>query len=96
MSDIWNDALNEAVDSQTLLYAHELAPSMLVKQVGGEKVWRVAGCYMPDGFTISICHLVDNEKDYDWIYAYQHNGKMDDKRWILVDASGCSDFARYQ
>lgn len=86
MDDIWGNILSDAVDHETLLRASELEPNMIVRQIDGEKNWRVMGCYCPDGFSdqgLWIAHMQD-EHEYDWTYLYSAQGKMDEQKWILL------------
>lgn len=81
--DLWSEAIEVARNRQTQLLTSELVPNMLVRRTKGTKIWRIMGCYTPDGFGLHIVTMVD-EQGYDDVVLYELNGKMDDLEWLLL------------
>jgi hypothetical protein len=85
MDDLWESAVEEALDHDTFLRASELLPNMIVMHVRGEREHRVIECLVcPDGFDgMGIFRTIDSH-GYDQTFLYQTNGKKDDQQWLFL------------
>lgn len=82
--DIWRAALDEALDTATVLRASELLVDMVVRCVGGRQRWRVVECLCPDVFwRMGIVRMVDETGD-DNTYLFEIGGRRDEAKWVLL------------